>query len=296
MRRILGILIGSTVALSAVGVATASANTVPVRPSSMGSWAAQTRDQFFAPIPANDPYCHNSVNFVTGPATPLFGSGSAELKTGDGTTGGDCSAELRNSAYSGVRLSSLTALSYWTYDIANNIQQFPYIELNIDTTGTAGAEDDEIFFEPPYQATGAGGADCAGQGATQMDTWQQWNALSGCWWWASAFNTGLATGSLSDYLALHPNATIVNSSSGGGIHLLVGFASPSDQFDGNVDGFTIGVSSHSTTYDFEPNLPVPTSKDQCKGNGWKNYAEANGDPFKNQGDCVSYVASKGKSK
>jgi hypothetical protein len=36
--------------------------------------------------------------------------------------------------------------------------------------------------------------------------------------------------------------------------------------------------------------PLPTSKDQCKGGGWKRFGV-----FKNQGDCVSYVATKGKN-
>jgi hypothetical protein len=36
--------------------------------------------------------------------------------------------------------------------------------------------------------------------------------------------------------------------------------------------------------------PLPTSKDQCKNGGWKTFGV-----FKNQGDCVSFVASKGKN-
>jgi hypothetical protein len=32
--------------------------------------------------------------------------------------------------------------------------------------------------------------------------------------------------------------------------------------------------------------PLPTSKDQCKNGGWRNYPG-----FKNQGDCVSFVAA-----
>jgi hypothetical protein len=36
---------------------------------------------------------------------------------------------------------------------------------------------------------------------------------------------------------------------------------------------------------------LPTSKDQCMKDGWKNY----GTTFKNQGDCVSFVATKGKN-
>jgi hypothetical protein len=38
--------------------------------------------------------------------------------------------------------------------------------------------------------------------------------------------------------------------------------------------------------------PAPTSKDQCKKGGWKNYPALG---FKNQGDCVSYVATHGKN-
>jgi hypothetical protein len=35
---------------------------------------------------------------------------------------------------------------------------------------------------------------------------------------------------------------------------------------------------------------LPTSKDQCKDGGWLNFPQ-----FKNQGNCVSFVASKGKN-
>ena len=35
---------------------------------------------------------------------------------------------------------------------------------------------------------------------------------------------------------------------------------------------------------------LPTSTDQCKNGGWKTFGV-----FKNQGDCVSFVASKGKN-
>jgi len=36
----------------------------------------------------------------------------------------------------------------------------------------------------------------------------------------------------------------------------------------------------------------PTKKDQCKRDGWKSF---NNPAFKNQGDCVSFVATKGKN-
>ena len=36
--------------------------------------------------------------------------------------------------------------------------------------------------------------------------------------------------------------------------------------------------------------PAPTNKDQCKHGGWKNFPQ-----FKNQGDCVSFVATGGRN-
>jgi hypothetical protein len=35
--------------------------------------------------------------------------------------------------------------------------------------------------------------------------------------------------------------------------------------------------------------PVATSKDQCKHGGWHNFVDDQGDPFPNQGQCVSFV-------
>ena len=63
---------------------------------------------------------------------------------------------------------------------------------------------------------------------------------------------GILTSPLSDYIAAHPNAAIVNASGVGGLRLAVGFASPTDLFDGNVDMVTVGVGGRNISYDFEP--------------------------------------------
>jgi hypothetical protein len=41
-----------------------------------------------------------------------------------------------------------------------------------------------------------------------------------------------------------------------------------------------------------PAAATPTSKDQCKNGGWKTFTDP---AFKNQGDCVSFVATGGKN-
>jgi hypothetical protein len=43
-------------------------------------------------------------------------------------------------------------------------------------------------------------------------------------------------------------------------------------------------------------LPVATSSGQCKQGGWQYVTDDLGNLFKNQGDCVSYVATKGTNK
>jgi hypothetical protein len=47
------------------------------------------------------------------------------------------------------------------------------------------------------------------------------------------------------------------------------------------------VSGNITVTDVRP---LPTSKDQCENGGWRTYGV-----FKNQGDCVSFVATGGKN-
>ena len=49
------------------------------------------------------------------------------------------------------------------------------------------------------------------------------------------------------------------------------------------------ASVNATTYSFA----APTSKAQCKQGGWQSFV--NPGAFKNQGDCVSYVATHGKN-
>jgi len=227
--------------------------TVVVSPGNMQGWAFMTTDNNGLPAPGNG----NTAQMVTGPATPPLGTGSAQLATASGQ--GDTSSQIRNTLYAGVRLDSLTALSYSTYDTVNNGQQFPYIELNIATTGS-GAPDDILFFEPPYQTPSSGNPSLPNQGDPILNTWQTWDALAGGWWDNNGVvNPGTGVGSLATYLAAYPNATIENSSAGyGGVRLTVGFASPEDNFNGYVDKFTIGTASGTTTYNFEA-VPEPST-------------------------------------
>jgi hypothetical protein len=69
-----------------------------------------------------------------------------------------------------------------------------------------------------------------------------------------------------------------------GVQLVVdaGWAMP----DGEQTILVDNTNIDGTIYTYEPN--TPKSKDQCKKGGWQSLEDANGQPFKNQGQCVSY--------
>jgi hypothetical protein len=62
-----------------------------------------------------------------------------------------------------------------------------------------------------------------------------------------------------------------------------GFSSPQACYADNSGSVTATITFNN----------VPTTTDQCKKGGWQGLNDSNGTPFKNQGDCVSYVATGG---
>jgi hypothetical protein len=82
--------------------------------------------------------------------------------------------------------------------------------------------------------------------------------------------------------------TQVTGSFGSGDEGTYTFKVQSVSADGITSAFSAGCS---ITYD---PTPSPTDKDQCKNDGWKSLFDNNNKPFKNQGQCVSYVNGRGQ--
>lgn len=62
--------------------------------------------------------------------------------------------------------------------------------------------------------------------------------------------------------------------------------------DDDGDGFPDGQDACTTQFGTAANgCPMPTQKPQCMNDGWRSY----GTTFRNQGDCVSYIATRGKN-
>jgi hypothetical protein len=212
--------------------------------------------------------------FRNGPATPAEGIGSIELIT---PTGAD-KVTLFNFDHTGVHLSSIQGMGYSTYRLTGALQQVTAMNLQVDVNGDAEGGFTTLVFEPVYNT---------GQGSVTNDTWQDWDAYNegNAIWWSSNPIPGAPNRdtfvSWNTLLENNPEAVII-----GGFGLNQGSGNPALQTA--ADALSIKYEGNTTTYDFELYM-VATNKNQCKNGGWSERKRADGTPFANQGDCVSYV-------
>lgn len=233
-------------------------STVVVTPSNTQGWTtADTR-------------VGGDVQFVTDSTSP-YPSGALQLTT-DSTN----AAKAQYMHDANVPLSDVTDLSYHTKQVSGPAVADPSYQLAVDLNGDAAGGFTTLVYEPYWNGT------------VVPNAWQQWDVASGKFWSSNTVTCsngtvtkapgGPATYTLSDLKTMCPDAVVV------GFGVNVGTYNPS--YVVNTDG----VNFNGTVYDFEL-TNVPTSKDQCKDNGYKNYTDANGNSFKNQGQCVSSVVS-----
>jgi hypothetical protein len=212
-----------------------------VSPANMNGWDFNAMG---APLTA-------SGSFVAGPATPPLGPSSAEFSTG---ANGNGAIRVRNVNFAGTDLADITTLTYSSYtQVASYSGLHPYIQLYLDYDGDLSTFEDLLFFEPEYQNGYTGAVPTQADATTGV--WQSWDALAGGWW--SVFDTlgtiaaGASVRPLADFIALNPTAQIMNPSGTGGVRFTAGFGAPTwDNYVGNIDAFTIGVSGNDTTFDF----------------------------------------------
>jgi hypothetical protein len=188
-------------------------------------------------------------SFVTGPATPPLGQGSAQLSV---TNSASSEILFKNFTNDGMALSNITGLSYQSYVAsAATSDQSPSLQINVNINSSATGYQGRLVFEPYYTNT------------ITPDTWQSWDATgSGADWWfsrSSIFSNGCtiaAPCTWAQVLADYPDVEINNDFGGFGFKVGSGW----DNFVGNVDDFTATINSTTTTYNFDPNpasVPEP---------------------------------------
>jgi hypothetical protein len=240
-----------------------AASTIVVTPTNTQGWStADTRPG-------------GAVNFVADSTAPS-GVGALQLTT-DATT----AAKAQYMHAANTSLASVTDLSYYTkQNSASFVGGDPSYQLAVYLDGTP-ATFTTLVYEP-YE-----------NGVVTPGVWQQWDVAAGQFWSSRTVTSGTCATvagaggapfyTLAQLKTLCPNAVVV------------AFGVNVGTFNPSYDVETDLINFNGTAYDFEP-FQTATAAEQCKNGGWQNVKDSSGASFKNQGDCVSFVASKGKNK
>jgi hypothetical protein len=229
---------------------------------------------------ANETRTGGSVAFVEDATSPY--GGALQLTTDDTV---EAKANLAT-AVAPVGLGALTALSYHTFQVEGTGQAAASYQLFVTFDDGSWTW---LAYEPYWQnGTGDPYPVTAGE-------WQEWDLLDDGLFWSSRSAGGLEAGAggpplytLDDVLASDSSATVE------AIALNIGTYNPG--WTVLADGMTFGTFDGITLYDFQPSPPAPADKDACKDGGWRTMTDTDGQEFRNQGDCVSYFASDGKTR
>lgn len=280
-------LIGSL----AIMVAPAAAATTVVTPDSLGTPPdafTQVDSWYFYDDNTDTSSTTETANhmFVDGPATPPAGEGSLKFEN----TADTDRWTVATNQYAGDDLSTLTNLGYSLYvpnTSTGGTAATLYWNLDIDFNNTTnGGYQGRLVYTP--QDNGGVTADTWESEAITDSSLLRWSRFaSNGNQWPDGNTTELR--SLGDIKAAFPNAEVWNEGGFTG-QLLIKSGQPGPA---GLVNYLDSVVVNGTTFDFEAQEPapeLPTNKDQCKKGGWQSF-----EVFKNQGDCVSFVATKGRN-
>lgn len=215
-----------------------------------------------------------AVNYVTDPTAPGSPNYGALQLTTDATT----TSKAQYLHATNTDLDDVTELSYYTkQNSASFVGGDASYQLIVFLNGTTGFT---TFVYEPYQ-----------NGVVTPGVWQSWDVDSGQFWstrTVTCSNGGVLAGgggapfyTLSQIQTMCPNAVAI------GFGVNIGTNNPAYDVEADL------VNFNGTTYNFEP-FATPTDKDECKKGGWMTLTDQNGDPFKNQGQCVSWTNGRGQ--
>ncbi len=295
---LVGVLVFNLVMVTFVAAPLVGAATATVSPDNLNGWATISRRTA-------------SGSFVNGLSAPGAGVGSYRMATGAGGSGPDLPGDPNNMRLGGktwlstqlldlTRLDAISALSYSTYITtrASNTSVAPSINLYLDLNGD-NQRDTTLVYEPVYSVPE--------QAATTTGTWQTWQATAGRWWFTNDQGTKnghtyCASGCFnffSDIVADFPGAKIVTwysqRSDGYGFNFVAGQSDaggPWNDFNGNIDNFSITVSGVNSTFDFEPLMTCYVNASSPPGNDGNGGTSAT-DAKKTIQACINITGSGG---
>ena len=217
-----------------------------------------------------------TVTFVADPSSP-YPAGALQLSTDLTLT-----AKAQYLHPTNTPLASVTKLSYWTKQVSppGPIADPSYQLVMCLNGGTTAADCGftTLVFEP-YQNPQ--------QGPIIPGLWQRWDVFAGLFWSTRTVTCsngtvlgtpgGPATYTIAQIQSMCPSAYVFQFG--------VNIGSNNPGYVVRTDGFNF----NGTIYDFQL-TNSPASKEDCKDGGFANFTDAEGHPFKNQGQCVASAA------
>jgi parallel beta-helix repeat protein len=214
------------------------AATTVVRPANLTPWGTAQENAGVT----------GAADFTLGPAIPPLGQGSARLRTPGATDG----IILATQQFAGLRLDTITALSYQSYRVAPLTGVLaPALQINIDydLTDAITTWQGRLIFEP-YLTPGNN---------PTANSWQSWDALAGRWWASGAPGNTVCPMSTpctwDQVLTAFPNAGVQTGILSG---VLFKAGGGWTGFEGHIDAFVLNTASTNATFDFEGEVPCTT--------------------------------------
>jgi len=266
----------------------AASSTVVVKPADLATSFADviaTPTKWFYYNDENDAIDNTLGSYVVGPSTPPLGTDSIQI-----SVTGTQRRNLATYQFSGTSLAAITTLAFSTYNpsVGNggSVNRSAYLHFNVDFNGTDTWQR-RLVFVPSINGT------------VLQNTWQEWDAVQGgnAKWlysgatWPVTGQPGTTAKTWSQILTDYPIARIRVTDSFLGMRVGEPYA---DGYTENIDGFKLGTSTGTTTFDFDKveEVTPPTSKQQCKNDGWKIF---NNPSFASKKECEKYVKSHKKN-
>lgn len=209
--------------------------------------------------------------YVTDATSPLP-NGALQL-----TTDSNTASKLQYMHSTDTNLADVTSLSYYTKQVSGPAEADPSYQLAVDLNGAAAGGFTTLVYEPYWNGTVTPGA------------WQQWDvAAANARLWSSRSFTDGGTCTVTAGAGGAPFYSLADLQTACPDAVVEGFGVNVGTYNLNYVVETDGVNFNDTTYDFQLSN-TPTDKDACKDSGYMALTDENGNAFKNQGQCVSWV-------
>lgn len=248
--------VDTTVVVTASDLDNSSSNPAVVAANGLNKW--------FMYNDTNDTVDNTLGSFVTGPGTPFYGTSSIQFTLGASPQDRKNIATYR---FKGTALSTMTVMRYGAYAQGADPQHAPYLNFNVDFTGSSSAFQGRLVYLPSQNGT------------VTQNTWQTWDAINGgnaLWGWSRYFSNGskwpdnntTQYRTWNDIKAAFPNARILPGD--GWLGVRVGQPGPVG-YTANVDFFAMGISGNTTTFDFDVPVTIPAAPTNLTGDASPGY-------------------------